>query len=127
MSFGGDLEMTPGAERGERFVGLIVFALSSCSGCFSSSTVDFSSADRANIRAPSGGVYNAEYLEAWRTIFLLRNHHPSYLSVPQAGVEQLAGVEPVVQHSLQLQEEPLSLRQMKWETHSTTTQGPQVR
>jgi hypothetical protein len=33
----------------------------------------------------------------------------------------------VVQHSLQLQEEPLSLRQMKWETHSTTTQGPQAR
>ena len=116
--------MTPGAERGERFVGLIVCALSSC---LSSSAVDFSSADRRNIRAPSGGMYNAKYLEAWRTIFLLRSHHPSYLSVLQAGVEQLAKVEPVVQHSLQPQEEPLSLRQMKWGTHLATTQGPQAR
>jgi hypothetical protein len=104
MSFGGDLEMTPGAERGERFVGLIVCALSSCSGCLSSSVVDFSSADRGNIRAPSGAIYMeiAEYLEAWKTIFLLRNHHPNYLSVLRAGVEQLAKVKPVVQHSLQL-------------------------
>jgi hypothetical protein len=47
MSRDGDLEMTPGAERGERFVGLIVCALSSCSGCcFSSSVVDFSIAVR---------------------------------------------------------------------------------
>ena len=45
ISRDGDLEMTPGSERGDRFVGLIVCALSSCSGCcFSSSVVDFSSA-----------------------------------------------------------------------------------
>jgi len=47
ISRDGDLEIAPGAERGERFVGLIVCALSSCSGCFSSSAVDFSSAEKS--------------------------------------------------------------------------------
>jgi hypothetical protein len=109
ISRGGDLEMAPGAERGKRFVGLIVCALSSCSGCFSSSTADFSSAERTQVRTALDGLYHdVEYLAAWRTICLPQNHHPSYRSVPQIGEGQPAKVGQVVRHSLQPQEEPTS-------------------
>src|SRR6267142_3784179 len=128
ISRGGDLEMAPGAERGERFVGLIVCAFSSCSGCFSSSTTGFSSAERIQVRTAPGGLYDdMEYLAAWRTICLPQNHHPSYRSVLRAGEGQPAKVGREVQHSLQPQEEPTSSPQTKWGTHLTTTQGLQAR
>ena len=99
-------------------MGLIVFALSSCSGCcLSSSAVDFSSAVRERKREKShfyrSKSHNAEYLAAWRTICLPQNHRPSYPSVLQAVVRQPAKAVRVVQHSLRAQEEPPSSRQTK--------------
>jgi hypothetical protein len=53
-----------------------------------------------------GGRYDGamEYLATWKTICLPQSHRPSYPSVPQAGVGQLAKVTQGVQHSLRSQE-----------------------